>query len=257
MHDLGRRVYGAAAVWLALVGLRWGDFAAVWQPVPDTTPGRTALAYAAAVLLLVAGAAIEWRRTAGWAALGLAAISLAFALLWARRILTHPEIFGVWSGTAEQLAIALGGVAVWTGLEPDAARRERVALACRLAFGLCLVIFGGAHLLYVKETAALVPEWLPPSTTFWAYATGACHLAAGLALLSGVQALLAARLASAMFVGFGLLVWIPQATAAPGQHMAWAGNGVNLALVGAVWAVADMIARRPAPALSEPRRDML
>jgi uncharacterized membrane protein len=255
--DLGRRVYGLAAIWLGLVGLGWGDFAAVWQPVPDGTPGRTALAYAAAVLLLAGGGAIQWRRTAKWAALGLAAISLVFALLWSRRIFTHAEIFGVWSGTAEQLAIALGGVAVWAGLEPGGARRERIALACRLAFGLCLVIFGGAHFLYVKETAALVPKWLPPSREFWAYATGACHVAAGLALLSGLQALLAARLATAMFVGFGLLVWIPQAAAAPGQHMAWAGNGINLALIGAVWAVADMIARLRAPASSEPLHDMV
>lgn len=256
--DLGRRVYGLAALWLGLVGLGWGDFAAVWQPVPEGLPGRTGLAYATAVLLLAAGAAMQWRRTARQAALGLAALATVFALLWARRIFTHPGIFGVWSGTAEQLAIALGGAAAYAALTPEQdARRTRIALACRLGFGACLIIFGMAHFLYVKETAALVPRWLPPSPEFWAYATGACHVAAGLALLCGVQALLAARLATAMFVGFGLLVWLPQAAATPGQHMAWAGNGVNLALVGAVWAVADMIARTRAPASTQAPPDML
>jgi uncharacterized membrane protein len=246
MNDLGRRVFGVAAIWLGLVGLAFADFAAVWQPVPAGLPGRTALAYATAVVLLASGAALQWRRTAKPAAIVLAVLYAAFALLWARRIVTHPQIFGVWSGTAEQLALVVGGAVAWAWLQPS----ERTAQAGRLVFGLCLVAFGVAHVLYVKETAALVPAWLPPGPKAWAYVTGACHVLAGLALLSGLQALLAARLLTAMFVGFGLLVWLPQLLAKPGDHMAWAGNGVNLALVGAAWVVADAIARFGAPGLS-------
>lgn len=89
----------------------------------------------------------------------------------------------------------------------------------------------------------MVPAWLPPGTHFWAYLTGGCHVLAGLALLSGIQALLAARLLVAMFLGFGLLVWLPQLFAAPGTHLAWAGNAINFALAGAAWAVASMLAR--------------
>ena len=47
--------------------LAWGDFV-LGQPVPKTLPERTALAYAAGVLMLVAGAAIEWRRAVAWGA---------------------------------------------------------------------------------------------------------------------------------------------------------------------------------------------
>ena len=43
--DLGRPVYGLAAIALGIIGLVWGDFAAVWQPVPATAPHRKALAY--------------------------------------------------------------------------------------------------------------------------------------------------------------------------------------------------------------------
>ncbi len=112
----------------------------------------------------------------------------------------------------------------------------------RLAFGLCLVAFGAAHLLYTEETAAMVPAWLPPGQRAWALATGAGHLLAGLALLSGVRALLAARLVTAMFIGFGLFVWAPQLFQSPGDHMAWAGNAINFALIGAAWTVASSIA---------------
>ena len=36
MIHIGNRIYGAAAIALGLVGLAWGDFAAVWQPVSNT-----------------------------------------------------------------------------------------------------------------------------------------------------------------------------------------------------------------------------
>jgi uncharacterized membrane protein YphA (DoxX/SURF4 family) len=251
MIHIGNRIYGAAAIALGLVGLAWGDFAAVWQPVPPETPGYTALAYATAVLLCGAGAALQWRRTSAAGALLLALFSTIFAILWARRIIGHPEIFAVWSGTAEQLALAVGGLAVYVSQRPgDELFAVRFAKACRLVFGLSLVAFGAAHFLYVTETAAMVPAWLPPGQRVWALATGAAHLLAGLALLSGIRALLAARLLTAMFVGFGLLVWLPQLFSAPHEHMAWAGNAINFALIGAAWAVADMIARFDTPTRS-------
>ena len=249
MGDLGRRVFGVAAIWLGVVGLAWDDFAAVWQPVPDGLPGRGLFAYAAAAVLLAAGAALQWRKSAKWAAIALAVLYGVFALLWARRIIGFPQIFGVWSGTAEQLALVVGALVVCATLRDDG----RTAQVGRLVFGLCLLAFGMAHFLYVKETAALVPGWLPPGPRFWAYATGACHVAAGLALLSGIQAQLAGRLVTTMFVGFGLLVWLPQLFAHPKDHMAWAGNGINLALVGAAWVMADALARlRAASAAPQP-----
>ena len=71
---LSVRIYGLAAVALGLLGLVWGDFAAVWQPVPKDLPGRTALAYAVAIAFLLAGLAIQWRRSAGLGALALTAL---------------------------------------------------------------------------------------------------------------------------------------------------------------------------------------
>ncbi len=78
MINLGSRIYGLAAVLLGLVGLAWGDFAAVWQPVPDGIPGRTALAYIAALALISGGAALQRPRTAGGGALGLAIVHTIF-----------------------------------------------------------------------------------------------------------------------------------------------------------------------------------
>src|ERR1700679_1000824 len=102
----GRRVYGLGVMALALVCLAWGDFD-LGQPVPKGFPDRTVLAYAAALFMLVAGAAVEWRGTAAW---GGAALSAYYALIVAilmngRVVLAHYTEFGSYSGVAEQLAI--------------------------------------------------------------------------------------------------------------------------------------------------------
>ncbi len=243
MMSLGRHVYGLSAVALGVVGLLWADFAAVWQPVPADFPQRVPLAYAAAALFLIGGLALQLRRTAPLAGLLVAALHAIFAGLWAVRVIGYPQIFGTWSGFAEQVAIALGGITVFASLSAPN-WRGRALLIYQWIFGLCLCAFGAAHIIYVNETAALVPAYMPLTPETWAYITGAAHLAAGLAFLSGVLAVCAARLIVVMFVGFGAMVWAPQLLGANVEHMAWAGNAINLALVGAAWVMADAIALR-------------
>ena len=245
-HDLGYRVYGLAAIVLGVLGLTSGDFASVWQPVPAGLPGRTALAYVVAAVFLLAGAAIQWRRTAAYAAVALAALyALGALLLHLPRVVLHPLVFGAWLGVAEQVALVAGGMLAYAstaGIAPGPA--ARLFQIGRLTFGVCLVVFGLAHFVYLAITASTVPKWIPPGQTFWAVATGAAHLAAGAAILAGRLDRLAARLLTAMFIGFGLLVHLPSVFKEPGSHMNWAANAVNLALIGAAWTLADAITAR-------------
>ena len=79
---------------------------------------------------------------------------------------------------------------------------------------------------------------------FWAVVTTIAFALAAVALLSGHFALLAARLTTAMIVGFGLLVWLPAPFAEPHNLTSWAGNAENLAIAGAAWIVADYLGER-------------
>ena len=105
------------------------------------------------------------------------------------------------------------------------------------------VLFGGAHFVYMDLTAPLVPKWLPPNGEFWGYATGVAHIAGGLAILSGVQARLAAILLTVMYAAFTPLVHIPLVMADP-SHWNWSENAANLVLTGVAWVVADSLGRR-------------
>jgi uncharacterized membrane protein YphA (DoxX/SURF4 family) len=241
----GWRVYGLGVMALGLLCLVWGSFDP-GQPVPKNVPDRAVLAYAAAALMFLAGAAVEWRRTAAW---GAAALALYYALivvilLNGRVVLAHYSEFGVYSGAAEQLAIAAGGLIVYAANAGiDAASAARLTRLGQIAFGVCALLFGGAHFSYMNLTAPLVPKWLPPGQEFWAYATGIGHIAAGVAILTGVQARLAAILLTAMYASFTLLVHLPMLLADSSNHYVWSENALNLALIGVAWVVADSLAR--------------
>jgi uncharacterized membrane protein YphA (DoxX/SURF4 family) len=156
-------------------------------------------------------------------------------------VLAHYAEFGSYSGAAEQLAIAAAGLIVYAASAKIDATRARLTRLGQLAFGVCALLFGGAHFFYMNLTAPLVPKWLPPTQEFWAYATGVGHIAAGLAILTGVQARLAAILLTAMYASFTLLVHAPMLLADPSSRVNWSENALNLALIGAAWVVADSL----------------
>ncbi len=241
---MGWRVYGLGVMALAAVCLAWGGFDP-GQPVPKDFPDRTTLAAAAAVFMLVAGVAIEWRRSTAWAA---AALTLYYGLIVVvlmngRVVLANYAVFGSYSGTAEQLAIAAGGLVVFAAsADIDRALAARLTRIGQTVFGVCALLFGGAHFFYMNLTAPLVPKWLPPSQPFWGYATGIGHIAAGIAIITGVEARLAAILLTAMFASFTFLVHLPLLLGDPSSHGIWAENAENIALIGVAWVVADSLA---------------
>jgi uncharacterized membrane protein YphA (DoxX/SURF4 family) len=242
---LGWRFYGLGVMALGLVCLAWGNFDS-GQPVPKSIPDRAFLAYTAGAFILIAGAAIEWRRTAAWGAAALTAYYglIVVALMNGLVIVRNYAEFGAYSGAAEELAIAAGGLIIYADFAKiDVGLAARLRRVGRLTFGVCALLFGGAHFFYMNLTIPYVPKWLPPSQEFWAYVTGIAHIAAGVAILTGIQARLAAILLTVMYASFTPLVHLPTLLANPSSHFNWSENALNLALAGVAWVVADSLAR--------------
>jgi uncharacterized membrane protein len=242
----GCRVYGLGLIAMGLASLAFREFDP-GQPVPEHFPYRTVLAYVAGTFIVVAAAAVEWRRTAAWGAAALAVYYGVFVviLLDGRELLTHYAEYGIYEELSMQVALALGGMMVYATIaDIDVALSERLMRVGQLALGVCTLIWGGAHFVYMNLTAPLVPKWLPPSQVFWGYVTGVCFIAAGLAILTGVKARLAAILLTVMIASFGLLVNDRILATGPlSSHWNWSESSLNFALIGVAWMVAESMPR--------------
>lgn len=230
-----RLPYALGVVLLGLVSIAFRDFLLQWQPVPDGVPQRELLAIASGIVLVAGGLGLCFARTVRLAAIVLAIDFLLWVLvLKVPGVVAKPAVVVAWLGVAEILAIGIGAA---TLVLPRGTR------ALRVLFGLCALVFGLSHFVYADFTAQMVPAFMG-LPLFWAYATGAGHAAAGLALIAGVLDRLAATLFTAMLACFVVLLHVPRVLGKPGDHAEWTMLGISLSLAGAAWLVRQTTSAR-------------
>jgi uncharacterized membrane protein len=245
-------LFAIGMIGLGMLALIYGDFALVWQPVAPWVPGRTTLAYGSGVLMLLCGAGLAFRATAAWAVRILFPYLIVWALLKVPALIVAPQIEGVWLGFGELAVLLAGG---WILFARLSALSDGSALAfatgesgiriAKYLFAIWVIPIGISHFFYVKETINLIPAWIP-FRLFWAYLTGAGHIAAGLAVLLSVVPRLAAAAEAAMLSIITVLVWVPAILAAPRTRLPWTAFFISWAITAAVWVVAQNIQHKRA-----------
>lgn len=243
--SVGHIVFAAIMIALGVMGLIKGDFTVVWQPVPKTVPAREVLVYLCALISLVSGIGLLWRRTAALAARLLLASLVIWFLVWrVRPVFLAFGVQSTWSCGQTLVMMAAAWILFswfatnWDQQHLGFATGDKGVRIARVLYGLGLIPFGVAHFIYLKETVVLVPGWLPWHVG-WAYFTGVTLIVAGLAILTGVYARLAATLSTLQMGLFALVVWIPLVVAGSLNAFQWGEFVTTLALTAAGWVVAD------------------
>lgn len=222
-------LYAFGAMLMGATGFWFHDFLMQWQAVPKSVP-VVPFAYVSATILIAGGGLLLARREKEGALLLAAFYGLwvvAFHLPPTLQSYTH---IGAWNAPAEITFLAMGGLALFAA--HTSGPRARLQMIARILTGASAMVFGFAHFNYIDFTASMVPAWIPPDQKFWAWATGAGHLAAGLALVSGIRARLAATCEAAMMASFVVLLHLPRVLDAPDQKIEWIMLGVSSALAG-------------------------
>ncbi len=240
--NLGLYIYATAAIFLGVLGLISGDFAATWQNVSTNLPFRSPLARLTACVELAAGLCLLYRLTARVGALTLTAVYSVFTLLWIPKALINLGNYDPIGNVFEEFSLVAAGLVLCASLSPTGSWMKRQQGLCVLLFAICLISFGIVHITGMPGLLGAIPGWLPPSRMFWAYVTTLGFFAAAVAILTGIMAPLAARMLVLEIMLFELLFWIPNLLAGPRSHFNWAGNAISIAIVGAAWIVSDSIA---------------
>jgi uncharacterized membrane protein len=253
----GHALFAVTLAAIGVVGFIKGDFPPIWEPVAKSVPAREPLVYLCAGLSFGCGLGLVFRRTAAAAArVLLAALLLWFCIFRLPVIVRAPLVEVSWEGGAETLVFVAAAFTLYASLA-GAWDRQRFGFATgaggvavgRALYGLALIPFGLAHLVYVSQTAELVPGWLPGHVG-WAYLTGAAYILAGAAILAGRHARLAAGLSTLQMGLFTFLVWIPILAAGSKDPFQWSEAILSWALTAAGWVVTDSYRTTAGPAAS-------
>ena len=243
----GRMLFAVGMIGLGILALVYGDFAMVWQPVAEWVPGRMALAYGFGVIMLVGGVGLLFRAMVAYSVRLLFPYLIVWMLLKVPALVVAPKMEAVWLGFGELAVLMTGGWVLFARLAslPEGSwlaflTGEKGIRAARILFAISLLPIGLSHLVYVKQTAELVPAWLPYPEG-WAYLTGLGQIASGLGVLFSILPRLAARAEAGMISLFTLLVWGPKIAAAPTARLPWTAFFISWAIAAAAWVVSQNI----------------
>lgn len=247
--SIGHAVFAAIMIALGAVGFLHPELISLWSPVSVGVPAQGLLVHLIALISMTAGVGLLVHSLAAIAA----RLLLVTLLLWLL-VLRFPSFFlgplfaACWAVFPLLLMVASAWVlCVWFATDGERNHLgyivgDRGLRISHILYGVCLIFFGIAHFVDVRDTVSLVPRWLP-GQLFWAYFTGCAFIAAGLAAVIDFQARLAVTLSAIQLGLFLCLVWIPIVASGSKEPFQWSETILNATLCAGAWVMADSYQR--------------
>jgi uncharacterized membrane protein len=247
---LGHALFAIGMFAFAVLCYVWASPILGLESLPAWLPEQLLWTYLVAAILGLAAITLFAKAFARAAATVLAAMLTLWVLFFhVPGLLTQLHSGNEWTSAFETLALSAAAWILAAALSRAAhgADRwdnalQRLATFGRYAFGVSLPVFGVLHFIYSGYVSSVIPTWIP-YPLFWAYFTGLAHIAAGLAILSGVMARWAATMLGIMFGSWVLILHIPRVIAHPHTQAEWTSLFVATALCGGAWLVAGYLSK--------------
>ena len=237
-----RIVFGASGVLFGVIALMWRD-SDTWQNLQHirSLPFGAIIGGCLMAALVAGGIGMLYPRTARLASVVLCVVYLCFSLACVPETIAAANIYDKYGGSFFLFfSLLCGAIALYAATEAHAARAVVFGRLARLGLGVCAISFTLGQALLLRETAHLVPKWIPPNQMFWAILTTIAFALAALAILTNRQAPIAMRMLTLMLALFGVLVWLPHLIAHPQAHFNWSEFALTFLVTGATWMVADL-----------------
>jgi len=237
-----RMVFGAAAVLFGVIALMWHD-ADTWQNLQHlwSLPFGAVIGASLMTAQIAGGIGMQYPRTVRLASVVLCVVYLCFSLACVPDIIAASNIYERYGGSFFLFfSLLCGAIGLYAATEANAARAVALGRLARLGLGVCAISFMLGQALLLRETAHLVPKWVPPNQMFWAILTTVAFGLAAVAILINRQARLAMRLMALMLALFGVLVWVPHLIAYPKAHFNWSECVLTFLVAGTAWTVGDL-----------------
>ena len=190
---------------------------------------------------IAGGIGIQYPRTVRLPSIVLCVVYLCFSLTCIPDIIGASNIYERYGGSFFLFfSLLCGAIALYAATGANAARAVVFGRLSRLGLGVCAISFTLGQILLPRETAQLVPKWIPPNQMFWAVLTTVAFGLAAIAILWNRQGRPAMRLMTLMLALFGVMVWVPRLIAYPKAHFNWSECVLTFLVTGAAWVVADL-----------------
>jgi hypothetical protein len=238
----GRIIFGVAGVLFGVIGLMWHD-PDTWQNLQHiwSLPFGTIIGGCLMTAQIAGGLGMQYQRTARLASFVLGIVYLCFSLACIPDIIAASNIYERYGGSFFLFfSMLCGAIALYAATEATAGTAVVSGRLARLGLGVCAISFMLGQILLRRDTAELVPKWIPPNQMFWAILTTVAFGFAAIAILIDRQARLAMRLMTLMLALFGVFVWVPRLIVHPKAHFYWSEFALTFLITGAAWTVADL-----------------
>jgi len=244
-------LFALATIAIGIIQIAAKNFNRGLLPVPERLPGRMAMLYTTATVLISAGACLfirKWRYRAS-VVLGFAYLVL-FIGVHLFNLLGNLNNPNEWTASVEVLSLCSGAFIIadmFSYRDNRPIKKEtglkKIQQVARYLFSFSLIVFAILHFKYAEFIATLIPAWIP-ARVFLALLIGIGFLSSAVSIVIQRFTRVATVTLGTMFLSWVFILHLPRALAKMTDEPEWTSLFVALAFSAISYTIAFLTTQR-------------